>query len=280
MRKVYTTIVLAMMAMMAFAQETNDTVYVMFDFNLNPWNHPTSEKSSKGWGPNYDDETGAILKETDFTWPLTEGSDKLVTVTIYPIDWDEYDKPAILVKGENYDVQTQDGKDSIMTVLFTNPGTKMRFKAPEGYKFGKMMFFEYRSTYYVLDTEESIEVERLGSMHTDTHKIWIPETPKTNQYGEECWQGDETDILFDCPNFKGNFMKIDMRLVPDGTASTIIKGDANSDGTVNAADIVEVVNYIMGNPSAKFNQEAADANGDGTVNAADIVTIVNIIMGQ
>ena len=58
------------------------------------------------------------------------------------------------------------------------------------------------------------------------------------------------------------------------------EGDANGDGTVNAADIVEVVNYIMGHPSDKFNEGAADANGDGTVNAADIVTIVNIIMGH
>ena len=61
---------------------------------------------------------------------------------------------------------------------------------------------------------------------------------------------------------------------------TIIKGDANGDGTVNAADIVEVVNFIMGHPSAKFKEDAADANGDGVVNAADIVAIVNIIMGN
>ena len=57
-------------------------------------------------------------------------------------------------------------------------------------------------------------------------------------------------------------------------------GDANDDNTINAADIVEVVNYIMGSPSAKFNKDGADANDDGTVNAADIVSIVNIIMGQ
>ena len=59
-----------------------------------------------------------------------------------------------------------------------------------------------------------------------------------------------------------------------------IPGDANNDGTVNAADIVEVVNYIMGNPSEKFYEAFADANGDGVVNAADIVAIVNIIMGN
>ena len=48
---------------------------------------------------------------------------------------------------------------------------------------------------------------------------------------------------------------------------------------MNAADIVELVNYIMGSPSDKFNESAADVNGDGVVNAADIVGIVNVIMG-
>ena len=67
---------------------------------------------------------------------------------------------------------------------------------------------------------------------------------------------------------------------PITVKSPSIKGDANGDGTVNAADIVEVVNYIMGHPSGKFKENAADANGDGMVNAADIVAIVNIIMGN
>jgi hypothetical protein len=60
--------------------------------------------------------------------------------------------------------------------------------------------------------------------------------------------------------------------------TNFVKGDANDDLVVNAADIVEVVNYIMGNPSAAFNFSAADVNGDGSVNAADIVLIVNLIL--
>lgn len=54
-------------------------------------------------------------------------------------------------------------------------------------------------------------------------------------------------------------------------------GDANSDDTINAEDIKEIVNYLIGKPSDKFNIYAADANGDGEINAADIVTIVNKI---
>jgi hypothetical protein len=58
------------------------------------------------------------------------------------------------------------------------------------------------------------------------------------------------------------------------------KGDANGDGIVNSADIVEVINYIMGNKSNDFHISAADTNGDSMVNAADVVQIVNIIMGK
>jgi len=57
-------------------------------------------------------------------------------------------------------------------------------------------------------------------------------------------------------------------------------GDANGDGTIDAADIVEVVNHLMGNYSYKFVEQYADANEDGEVNLSDIVTIVNMITGK
>ena len=58
----------------------------------------------------------------------------------------------------------------------------------------------------------------------------------------------------------------------------VVPGDANGDNTVNAADIVEIVNYIMGKPSEIFKKIAADMNNDGVINAADIVELVNKIM--
>ena len=64
------------------------------------------------------------------------------------------------------------------------------------------------------------------------------------------------------------------------TIASDIVGDTNGDNTVNAADIVELVNFIMGNPSKNFNESAGDLNGDGVLNAADIVLMVNIIMGS
>jgi hypothetical protein len=59
----------------------------------------------------------------------------------------------------------------------------------------------------------------------------------------------------------------------------IARFDVNHDGAVNAIDIAEIVNYIMGNPpSGEFDEKVADANGDSAVNAADIVMFVNVIM--
>ena len=75
---------------------------------------------------------------------------------------------------------------------------------------------------------------------------------------------------------EGGLKIYSVKFIPGGA----IPGDANNDGTVNAADIVEVVNYIMGTPSDNYNEGGADANGDGVVNAADIVAIVNMIMGN
>ena len=64
------------------------------------------------------------------------------------------------------------------------------------------------------------------------------------------------------------------------TVNRITMGDTNGDNIVNVTDIVEVVNCIMGNPSAGFVFAAADLNGDGEVNVTDIVMMVNIIMGS
>ncbi|MBQ9665784.1 MAG: leucine-rich repeat protein [Bacteroidaceae bacterium] len=58
----------------------------------------------------------------------------------------------------------------------------------------------------------------------------------------------------------------------------IVQGDANGDGEVNVADIVEIVNYVLGKPSAKFVFAASDLNADGEVNVTDIVKVVSIIL--
>ena len=53
-------------------------------------------------------------------------------------------------------------------------------------------------------------------------------------------------------------------------------GDLNGDGNIDSADIKEIENYIMGNPSPYFDVRKADINNDGVVNVADMVIIIRI----
>lgn len=60
--------------------------------------------------------------------------------------------------------------------------------------------------------------------------------------------------------------------------TSLILGDANSDGVVNIADAVIVANYLLGIVPDKFDATAADADKSGTVDAGDIAAICRIIM--
>jgi hypothetical protein len=58
-------------------------------------------------------------------------------------------------------------------------------------------------------------------------------------------------------------------------------GDANIDRTVDVADVVSVVAYILGNLDFTSRQFlAADVTANDTVNVADLVGLINIILGR
>ncbi|MDA3817106.1 MAG: S8 family serine peptidase, partial [Prolixibacteraceae bacterium] len=62
------------------------------------------------------------------------------------------------------------------------------------------------------------------------------------------------------------------------TPFSAANGDANGDFSVNVADIITIVNYLLGNNPQPFLMDAADVNYDGDINVLDIVSVVNIIM--
>jgi hypothetical protein len=57
-------------------------------------------------------------------------------------------------------------------------------------------------------------------------------------------------------------------------------GDANGDGVVDVADVVAIVNFILGQPVENFIEAVSDANDDETIDVADVVAVVNIILTQ
>ena len=61
---------------------------------------------------------------------------------------------------------------------------------------------------------------------------------------------------------------------------TYLAGDANGDGKVDVADIIEIVNYLQEQKSERFNEKNADADKNSVVNIEDINAIVNIILGN
>ena len=57
-------------------------------------------------------------------------------------------------------------------------------------------------------------------------------------------------------------------------------GDVNNDNSVDIADIVSIVNYILGKPSSCFVSTMADMNNDGIIDVFDIMSIVNLIISN
>lgn len=62
------------------------------------------------------------------------------------------------------------------------------------------------------------------------------------------------------------------------TVTSLIMGDVNGDGKVTITDAVGIVNYLLNNPAANFNELAADMNGDGSITITDAVGVVNKIL--
>ena len=64
------------------------------------------------------------------------------------------------------------------------------------------------------------------------------------------------------------------------TKGSVILGDVNSDGDVDIADAVCIVNHVVGKATPAFNEQAADVNADGDIDIADAVRIVNLVVGK
>ena len=225
MKKFYATLLFALVAMVSSAQVQNDTVYVMVDFNANPWNYLAPDVTS-GWSPSlkYDNDfEGLIWSERSFAWPLAAGSDQKVDIIVYPGDPDEY-KSGPAFATYDFDEAEAAGfleKPGKRALLYTASGTTMRFKAPAGYKFGKMLFYTFRNSNFLVGSEyeEYYKYTYNDEDRESTLKCWTPASPKRNAYDYDSWEGDETNILFNYPYFSAHFVKIDIRLVPDGVSS-------------------------------------------------------------
>ncbi|WP_291584279.1 dockerin type I repeat-containing protein [Bacteroides sp.] len=65
-----------------------------------------------------------------------------------------------------------------------------------------------------------------------------------------------------------------------GETPDVLKGDANGDSSVDTADVVAIVNHILGKSSVSFVEVNADLNGDGQVSVDDAVATVQLILDK
>lgn len=64
------------------------------------------------------------------------------------------------------------------------------------------------------------------------------------------------------------------------TVKNYTLGDVNDDGSIDGADLVGIVNYILDRPASGNIFEAADVNQDGVIDGSDYVREVNAILGK
>jgi hypothetical protein len=77
---------------------------------------------------------------------------------------------------------------------------------------------------------------------------------------------------------KTSLSETDYSSVVSSTPLTSELGDANGDSSVNVLDLVQDVDYILGNNPSPFIVVAADVNNDSAINVLDIVGTVDIIL--
>ena len=89
------------------------------------------------------------------------------------------------------------------------------------------------------------------------------------------WGEKKDDVLFDYQRqpkqafYDIYYIAEELRTDDD----SVLDGDANSDGVVNAADLYVFMNYLLLKDDVKYSESALDMNGDGKVNIVDLIML-------
>ena len=123
-------------------------------------------------------------------------------------------------------------------------------------------------TYYFYDGTAKTPTVTVKDGETE-----IPASEYTVGYSNNTNVGMATVTITDKDG--GNYI-----VVGSATFEIGLKGDANGDNKVDAADIVEMVNETKGQPSVKFKKNNADIDGNGQITDADITEVAKIILAE
>ena len=62
------------------------------------------------------------------------------------------------------------------------------------------------------------------------------------------------------------------------TGTGLLRGDVNSDGTVNINDVISLINYVLKEESNGINLSNSDCDYDGNVNINDLIVLINYVL--
>lgn len=99
------------------------------------------------------------------------------------------------------------------------------------------------------------------------------------ELGEDVWTGVNQEIIpLYVPNAAFDAYCEALQWQNFMITKSSIYGDVNLDGSVNAADVTALYNYILNGDETFI--ATSDVNGDGAVNAGDVTAVYNIILGN
>ena len=138
--------------------------------------------------------------------------------------------------------------------------------------------FDYTSTYPYTEEGQRRFTADLVSMlnrHEEVNGLfwWWPEDNGNKSVTNSWWNA----ALYNHNTGKPYAALYELKNFING--ETIV-GDVNNSGSVDAEDIVDAIDYILGKSQKEIKLEAIDVNNDGIANIADIVAISGIAIGN
>tara|TARA_B110000977_G_C11087242_1_gene495141 strand:+ start:237 stop:4448 length:4212 start_codon:yes stop_codon:yes gene_type:complete len=88
----------------------------------------------------------------------------------------------------------------------------------------------------------------------------------------------DTQYFYKYKILRTSFEETDYSNAVSSQLLTAALGDSNGDSSVNVMDVVNTVDYILGNNPTPFVDYATDVNNDSSVNVLDVVGVVDMIL--
>jgi hypothetical protein len=157
--------------------------------------------------------------------------------------------------------------------LFVNHGPE-KPSTPSGPASGKVGI-EYQYTTNTTDPEGD-QVYYLFDWGNDTDSSWLGpyNSGATVEASHEWTDQGSYEIKVIAKDENGMFSEWSDPLPVN---ISVFRGDVNTDGMINSADVVYLINYLFKGGPAPVPLEAGDVNSDGIINSADVVYLINYL---